>query len=115
MVYCILQIKSEDVDKKYDDFKDMDDPNYIDHISNLRTIVPKSYIHVTKEEGLTYTPSNCQITITGIKPSQSIDLCTSSHENLELFHTIEAESTTDMNCGPVLVHQGMLDTTISLT
>ena len=89
-----------DVDKRYNDFMYMGDPNYVKHISNLRTIVPKSYIHVTKED-LSNAPSSCQLTITGVKPSQNVDLCTSSHEKLNFIRTIDAD-TTNVNCGPIL-------------
>ena len=83
----------------------MDDPNYVKHISNLRTIVPKSYIHVTKEN-LTNTPADCQLTITGVKPSQNVDLqvCTSFHEKY-FFCTVESDTT--ISRGPVLADHGM--------
>ena len=93
-----------DVDKKYNDFRYMDDPNYVKHMSNLRTIVPKSYIHVTKES-LTDTLADCQLTIAGVKPSQNVDLCTSFHEKLNFIRTVESDTATSR--GPVSVDHGM--------
>ena len=93
-----------DVTKKFNDFLYLGDPSYVNYISILRTIVPKSYILVTKED-LTNTPSNCQLTITGVKPSQNVDLCTSSHEKLTFIRTIDSDITR-FSCGPVLVDHG---------
>ena len=71
----------------------------------MRTIVPKSFIHVAKTGN---TLSNCQLMISGIEPHQQIDLCTSGHTNLTLVDTIDSKSTAKNNTGPVPVASGKL-------
>ena len=100
----ILQIKKSDIEKKFCEFKQSDDPYYALSDSTLLTIVPKSYIYVTKKD-LSNGLARCQLKITGIKPSQKVDLSSSSYENLKLVDTIESEST--INYGPVSVGHGI--------
>ena len=65
----------------------------------LYKTIRKSDITVTKTSG---TPSsNCQLIIRGIEPYQQVDLCTDHCTNLTLIDTIDSQSTTNVNAGPV--------------
>ena len=65
----------------------------------LYSIVRKSVIEVRKTGG---TPSsNCPLIIKGIKPHQQVDLCTDCCTNLKFDGTIDSQSTTNVNAGPV--------------
>ena len=64
-------------------------------------MVQKSVIHVTKSIASETPSSNCQLIIRGIEPHQQVDLCTDHRTNLTLIGTIDSQSTTDVNPGPV--------------
>ena len=65
----------------------------------LYGIVQKSVIEVKKTGG---TPSSdCPLIIKGIKPHQQVDLCTNCCTNLTLLDTIDSQSITNVNAGPV--------------
>ena len=65
----------------------------------LYDIVQKSVIKVRKTGG---TPSSdCPLIIKGIKPRQQVDLCTNCCTNLTFDGTIDSQSTTNVNAGPV--------------
>ena len=65
----------------------------------LYKTIRKSKIDVTKRSD---TPSsNCQLMIRGIEPHQQVDLCTNDCTNLTLIGTVDSQSTTNINAGPV--------------
>ena len=64
-------------------------------------MVQKSVIHVTKSIASDTPSSNCQLIIGGINPHQQVDLCTNHCTNLTLIDTIDSQSTTNVNAGPV--------------
>ena len=67
----------------------------------LYSIVQKSLIRVIKKIASDTPSSNCQLIISGIKPHQQIDLCTDHCTNLTLIGTVDSQSTTNVNAGPV--------------
>ena len=69
----------------------------------LYSIVQKSVIHVRKAITSDTPSSNCPLIIRGIEPHQQVDLCTDHCTNLTLIDTVDSQSTTNVNAGPVPV------------
>ena len=65
----------------------------------LYKTIRKSNITVTKTSGA--PSSNCPLIIRGIDPHQQVDLCTDHCTNLTLIETVDSQSTTNINAGPV--------------
>ena len=71
------------------------------HTDFLYRTVQKSVIHVIKTFASNTPSSNCRLIIRGIEPHQQVDLCTDHCINLTLIETVDSQSTTHVNAGPV--------------